>query len=278
MDHMQQHHDSAYAEAKRQLEYLVAGPKGQYKEFVVNRDPNPADPLENSSSGVNTKRINMTQSNLRTRNKLDPNITNYTFGILNTEPSSVPAVQSAQNGILNPLELRLIQQDVFFVYAMGFRLYMISTPGGNTSFQYQPLTFPNPIVYGGVGINLDLMWQIWTGGNLNVTVNKNILNTNVSLMDYFNINQTQIPPINSNPPVGDAPLFNQINLRSDGIVTVKPNWILNGANQNLFQINYPNQLNNIGLGVSSSEWHIELFMKGFLAQNASSIMNNRPGF
>lgn len=261
------HHRDAYSLAKKQLEFI--NPRTGTKEYVVNRDPNPADKTE-----MGARRINVTESVIRTRNKLNQAITNYSFGILDNQPSSQPAGTGNSNNY--PLEVRLAMQDVFFVYGLGFYLYIIDTPGGNGSYEYQPCTFPNPNLYGaGSGaVNLDQMTQLWTAGNLNVTINKNILTTSWGLQRHYKINQTQIPPINSNPPVGDAPYFNQVDLREDGMVPVEPNWILNGGNQNIFQINYPNPLNNIGLGVGSSNYHIELYMIGFLAQNASSIMNN----
>lgn len=255
-------HRMAYANARAAIEgQMVNG----MREYVVNRDKNPNDPKE-----AKAKTITLTDSYLRTRNRLGANLTNYNFGILVNDPSSSPAGPNNGN---YALEKRLSLQDVFFVYEMGFFLYTVNTPGGNAEFEFIRQTFPNPNFYGASGLDLNLMQQIWEAGTMSVTVNGDVLTPAWSMSDHSHVPQTQINALNW--PGGDNPqnFFNQMEYNSYGFKIVEPNWIINGGNKNLFTVNYPTALNNIGLG---GIVHIELYFRGFLAQNASSIMNNQP--
>ncbi len=237
-------------------------PAGSYKKYTVNRPPDGNDPTE---SGGRSKQIRMTQSYLRSDCQLSQNLSTYNFGILDREAST------GNNSIL-PQEQRLKQQDVFFVYDLGFYVYCSATAAANTTFKYELMTFPNPNFYSGFGagaINLDQLCALWQAAVLQVQVNNNVLTPNWDIAQHFYVPETQINT--TIWPSGNY--FNEIDLGRDGRQVVEPNWIINGGNNNQYIINYPVSLTTLNFG--SFTLYISLIWRGFLAQNCSSLMDNK---
>lgn len=203
--------------------------------------------------------VTLTNSYLRTEAVLNPNTTQYNFGILNTEPSTGGAIQPF------PTEQRLLLQDVFFAYDFGFYITCNKTGGGNTNFQYQLMTFPNPNFFGSFGLNLDLMIGLWTMGKMQLVINNNVVIPSWPLKRHLVINQTQILFPSSNV------YFNQNDFDDDGLSAMEPNIILNGGNNNKLSINYPLPINTMGIG-DTAVFNLVCWFDGFLAQNASTIM------
>jgi len=226
------------------------------KKYVVNRNPK-------GGNEVGAKTIRVTQSYLRSEIILNPNLTNYSFGILDRD---IPVGATG----LFPTEQRLKQQDVFFTYSLGFYILCASTSGGNTSFLYELMTFPNPNFYGSFGINLDLMVGLWTSGSLQVSVNNDVLTPAWDLKKHFFVPETQI---NTTTWPANSAYFNEVNYEHNGHCIVEPNWIINGGNNNQYVITYPQSISNIGL--TSGNFRLVLDWRGFLAQNCSSLMDNK---
>lgn len=210
-----------------------------------------------------SKKITMTRSYLRSEVLLSPSLSQYTFPILD----NVPSIGS--NGI-NPTEKRLKQQDVFFCNRLGFYIYNKSTGAGK--YQYELMTFPNANFFGSTGLDLDLLTGLWTAGQLNVTINNDVLTPAWDMQQHMAVQQTEIPAIS----VNGSPYFNQIDYSVDGIAVVEPNWILNGANNNIFNLIYPVALSNMGIG--TTQLYFVMKFEGFLAQNCSSIMDNQSKY
>lgn len=202
--------------------------------------------------------VTLTNGYLRTEAVLDPNNTNYNFGILTTEPSTGGGTQPFAT------EQRLRMQDVFFAYDYGFYVVCPATAGGNTNFQNQLMTFPNPQFFGAFGLNLDLFQGIWTQGKMSLEINNNNVIPAWPLKRHMVIPQTQILV-----PSGNIQ-FNQNDFDDDGLSAMEPNIILNGGNNNQLNINYPISLANMGIGAST--FRLVCWFDGFLAQNASTIM------
>lgn len=251
-------HREAYRNAVASIERKVDASGS--KEYVVNRVPN-----TNMPSEKNAKTIRVAQSYLQSEITIDPSLTSYNFGILTTE-----LTQGANQ--LFPTEQRLKLQDVFFTYGLGFFVRCVATPGGNTTFSKELMTYPNPNFYGATGIELDLMQGLWTDARLSVLVNNDVLTPAWRITNHLYVPPTQINAVNW--PGGDNPqnYFNQISGNEDGFVITEPNWILNGGNNNQYTITYPQSINNIGL--QAGNFRLVLIWLGFLAQNASSIMDN----
>ncbi len=239
--------EKAFANAKYTIER-----GGQY---IVNRVPS------GTEAAAGKSRILLTESYLRTEMPLNPNSTTYNFGILNNQ------ITNGSSG-LYPTERRITLQDVFFTYAVGFYVTMNSTSAGNTSYQYQLMTFPNPQFYLSGGIDLNLMQALWNTGEIQLTINGNVVTPGWDLKKHMAINQTQIDT--ATWPAG--PFFNQVNQLNDGMVQVEPNWIFNGGNNIQLDVVYRVPLTGIGIG-NTAQMRLVLIMQGFLAQNASSIMD-----
>ena len=207
------------------------------------------------------RRITMTQSFLRTEQDLNPNITNYSFGITVNQPNS--------NGAVNPTETRLTLQDVFFAYKVGFYISLQTSSAGNTSYKNQLMTFPNPQFYGAAGLDLNLMQGLWTNGKLSLKINNAVITPAWDLKKHLDVPQTQVNTVSWPNTNG---FFNEFDGDNYGMCTIEPNWIFNGGSNIDLQINYPDSLTNIGIG-NTAKFRLHLIFEGFLAQNASSIMD-----
>ena len=228
---------------------------------AVNTVTRSGEYVVNDEKGARTKgkkNIRLAQSYLWSETQLTGN-SSYVMNVLDNK-------YNVGSSNLYPMEKRLKQQDVFFTYALGFFILPISPGGG--SFQFQLMTFPSAQFFGSGGSNLPSLLGLWTAGSLNVTVNGETLTPAWDLGQHLSIPQTQVP---ANPIAGSI-FYDQLDLSQDGLAVVEPNWIVNGGNDNQYIINYPSNYSSIGLGTLN--YHIVLKWYGFLAQNASSIMDN----
>lgn len=222
-------------------------------DYVVNSD--------GRARKENKKNLRAAQSFLWSQIPLSAGSSSYVFNVQD-------GLFNVGNPGLLPMEKRLKLQDVFFTYALGFYLTCAATGGGNTNYQFELMTFPSANFYGGGTPNLDTMVGLWTSGVLNVTVNGDTLTPAWDMGQHFYVPQTQVPA----NPVSGSPYYDQRDLADDGWVVTEPNWIINGGNNNIYTVNYPNTYANINLG--TAKWNLVMKWQGFLVQNASSIMDN----
>lgn len=256
----EQVHRAAYRNAINTIEGRVPDEKtGQMVRQM--RDGRPVSKYVVNREEQGYKKIKLTRSYLRTEILLTSNLTSYNFALLTNQ------VAPGSNGI-NPTEQRLKQQDVFFCHRLGFYIYCAATSGGTTIYRYQLMTFPNPSFYGSSGLQLEQMMGLWTTGQLQVTVNNDVLTPAWDLLQHMIVNQSMTSAVYQ--PTSNY--FNQNDYTKDGLVVVEPNWVLNGGNDNEYVISYPQSLSSIGLG--TSQMWLTLKFEGFLAQNCSSIMDN----
>lgn len=243
----------AYQNAKRTVEA-----NGQY---LVNQP----DLARNTGK----ENIRVSQSNLVSIIPLTAADTQYVFNT-DAQPNQGNA------GILT-LEKRLALQDVFFTSSWGFFLTAFSAiSGGYLPIHFQLWTYPSPSLGGIGGLNdLGALMGVWTTGNLEVKTNGQVITPNWWLWNHMVINQTETNfasvPIN--------PFWDQQNFSEDGHMIVEPNWIVNGGNKNLYTVNYGNDWGQVLGGNNAGQTYsfgIVAVWSGWLAQNASSIMNNAP--
>jgi len=215
------------------------------------------------------KNIRVAQSYVCSEINMTANSSSYVLNVIDQQ-------YNVGNNNLLPSERRIKQQDVFFTYALGF--YIRQTNGWQ-GLSYILQTFPTAATNGPAPSfypDASTLMGIWTDGTLQVTVNGDVLTPAWDLSQHLCINQSQENP--GGVPV--TPFYDQVNLGEDGQVITEPNWIINGGNNNIYQITYPNNYGNIFGGVNAGSTSIttSIVMKwyGFLAQNASSIMNNAP--
>jgi hypothetical protein len=246
----------AYMRAKRILEG-----SGQY---IVNDD----------EKGRSLKKpvIRVAQSNLVSIIPINSASTNYQLNTLANQPNLGNA------GILT-MEKRLKLQDVFFTSSLGYFLTVLSqtnAAGTYTNIQFQFFCNPVPSLGGVAGVgDLAALMGIWSLGTLEVKTNGETITPDWWLWNHMVINQTESnfagAPMN--------PFWDQQNFPEDGFYVVEPNWILNGGNDNNYTIKYGNTWGNIWAGANAAngnQFAIALVWDGWLAQNASSIMNNAP--
>jgi hypothetical protein len=247
----QNSHRSAYKNAVGMLE--------ADKQYVVNN--------ERAAATTGRKNIRLAQSYLWSQVPLDASLSQYIFnvkdGVYNT----------GTTGIL-PMERRIKDQDVFFTYALGFYLVCISAKG-NASFQWELMTYPSEKMWGGFfSAGIQQLIGLWTAGTLGVSVNGDTLTPAWDMGQHLVIPETQAT-VGTSSPIDRW--FDQKYMEEDGMVITEPNWIINGGNNNLYQLNYASNYNGISgaIGVDNT-FHLVMKWQGFLAQNASSIMNNQP--
>ena len=248
----------AYMRAKYLLEADSDGNEGK-GQYVVN---NPDKSLK-----VGKENIRMAKSNLVSIIPISVNQTSYVLNV----PDNI--VNLGNNGIL-PLEKRLSIQDVFFTNALGFFLTAFQA-GAYTPIHYQFWTYPSPSLGGILGLNdVAALMGIWSSGNLEIKVNGIIQTPNWWLWNHCNVPQTETSfagtPVN--------PFWDQQSMSEDGYLIMEPNLIVNGGNKNLYTITYDETWQQVLSGANATnqyQFAIALVWDGWLAQNASSIMNNQ---
>lgn len=250
--------------AKFILESDDQGKEGAGQYVVNNIDKARAMGKEN---------IRVAPSNLISIIPIVPNNTNYLFQWLDNQPNAGNA-----NGLL-PLEKRLAIQDVFFTSSMGFFLTAFNANAVGPVYpqlHYQMFTYPVPSLGGLFGLNdLAALAGLWSSGNLEIKVNGIIQTPNWWMGRHQTINQTQSSwagtPIN---PFWDQQIWSE-----DGYLIMEPNLIVNGGNKNEYTLTYDNTFGQIFGPLSNNpsntySFGLVLILDGWLAQNASSIMNN----
>lgn len=250
---------SVFADSRRRAYNQAVKMVEEAGNYVVN------DTKGSLQSGKTN--IRMAQSFICSEIPLTSSSTSYVLNVIDQQ-------YNIGNTNLLPGELRVKQQDVFFTYAIGF-FVRFNVQGWQGESQVLN-TFPDPAIVGALPNfypDASALLGIWTYGRLNVTVGGDVLTPAWDLSQHLVINQT----MGNTGGVPSNPYFNQVNLAEDGYAIAEPNWIINGGNNNQYQVTYPNNYNNIFGGVNAgSTVQTSLVMKlsGFLAQNASSIMDN----
>lgn len=181
-------------------------------------------------------------------------------------------VPNAGNSGILASEVRLKDQDVFFSYAFKFALRAVSNPAGSTDWGCRLMTFPSADLFGPLPAavpGLFTFQALWNFGRMSIKVNGETTTPIWDLSQHLSIPQTQIPaPWSGNPP------YDELAGGDDGWCVTEPNWILNGANNNEFIVDYG--ANYQLIKQASIQWSFTLvaIWQGFLAQNVSSIMNS----
>jgi len=234
-------------------------------QYVVNN--------EKKAAQTGKKNIRAAQSYLWSQVPLNPNNSSYQFNVRNGVANlGNPGILAGEN--------RLKDQDVFFTYALGYYLVCTSTGFGNTSLQFDLMTYPSPNFWGPLsgGVPIRNFQGLWTMGTLAVKVNGETLTPSWDMGQHMYQPQTQIQPYIA-PGQNPLAYFDEKDLAQDGLVITEPNWIVNGGNDNNYTVSFPqNYAQMLIPDPALYNWRFSLVMKwqGFLAQNASSIMNNAP--
>ena len=235
-------------------------------KYSVNREEAPM--INKQGKAVHFKKVKATRSYLRTEILLQPTLTQYSFAILqNVSANNGPNIPGIQ-----PTEQRLKLQDVFFCNRLGYYLYQAVTNGGNTEYRYILYTSPNSNFLA-FGVDPIQMYALWTTGQLQVTVNNDVLTPAWDMLQHL-----YIPMQQGDPSGGVGQVWNYLQpLRGDqdALIIVEPNWVLNGGNDNEYVLNFPQSLNTMGISSVTARFFLVLKLEGFLVQNVSAIMDNK---
>lgn len=251
-------------------------PNDGYKTRMMGDDGKPMSKYVVNREERGFKKIKVTRSYLRSEILLQPTLSSYNFPILsNVSANNGPTVPGTQ-----PTEQRLKLQDVFFCNRMGFYYYCAITNGGNTEFRYILYTGPT-VNFIQTGVDPVQMYAIWTTGQLQVTVNNDVLTPAWDMLQHLYIPQLQGDPsggaTNFTAP-GETAILSYLNGFTgdrDSLIIVEPNWVLNGGNDNEYVITFPQSLNTMGISSTIARFFMVLKLEGFLAQNCSSVMDNK---
>lgn len=250
---------SVFQESRRKVYENAKNILQADEQYIVN------NPVMARKSGKRNLRVS--GSKLISIIPISATSSNYVLNVMDTQ------INLGNSGIL-PREKRLTLQDVFFTSSIGFFLCALNI-GAYTPSHFQFQSMPSPSYEGLFGIgDLSQLMGIWTGGFLEVEVNGETVTPAHWLGDHLNINQTMTNT--AHIPVN--PYWDQQS-PDDGYCVTDPMWIVNGGNNNLYTVKYGSDWNQV-LGLSNAsttvQFGIAIIWDGWLAQNASSIMNNQP--
>lgn len=203
----------------------------------------------------------LSQGYLQSEILLNTSKTAYQFGI------NVNQLTNGQPVYVD--ERRLQLQDAFYVSSIGYYFKTVATGGGDTEFQYHLFTHPPGQQANGTNQNtLDALWD----GNLSLSVNNRTVVPQWDLWRHYETPQTQYPFFGVASPTALYPINDEHYGSQSGVYPCEPMWLLDGAYDNVLNINYNAGLNTIGLGGSV---HMVVILRGILAQNCSKLME--PG-
>ena len=239
-------------------------------QYVVNR------PIEARTSGK--RNIKMSESSLVSIIPITANATQYVMNITTDQGANVG------NSQVLPMEKRLPQQHVFFTSSFGYFLCAFNAGFTGTTpiypqLHFQLFSYPDPGL-GGIGGMADLaaFMGVWATGQMQFEVGGDKVLEDWWLERHMSIPQTQSVFAFTSP----NPFWSQQNYCDDGYLPTDPMWIINGGNLNQFIINYGADYNQVWASnpllntAAGYQMGIACIWNGWLAQNASSIMNNAP--
>lgn len=213
----------------------------------------------------NRGNVILSQSFLRSEIILNPNTSNYQFGILNTQ------LTNSQSTIART-EQRLTLQDVFFVSQIGYYFCISSSSGGDTEYANHLFTHPPGQLWNSTSLlnNLDALWQ----GELALNVNNRVVTTAWDLWRHYETPETQYPVFNTFSGNEQIVVNDEHYGSQSGVFPCEPMWILNGSYDNILNCTYNASLASV-IPAAPAIYKCVLILRGILAQNCSKIME--PG-
>lgn len=188
--------------------------------------------------------IKLTQGSLRFEQPLVAGQTLYTFPTLDNQ------------AIFSNLEDRLKLQDSFVVNSI---FVGTGAPSSATDNTFLPDTYANPVKYGAAGPNLQAWWD---AGNLQITVNNDIITPKWDLYRHYNANQTQ-----QTAALGAGSPMDQERGAFDGWYPVEPNVVMIGQKDTQIQV----MLKGAGLATVLANSRGIIMVRGYLAQNSTVV-------
>jgi hypothetical protein len=191
------------------------------------------------------KKFYLTMSTLRLEQAIVAGQTLYTFPVLTFDTQ-----------VANPFptEIRLKQQDTFFIAEM---MYYLALPTGAADTAFIPLTYESPAL---TGANAVPMRSLWSGDML-MTIGNYKYMYNWDLLRHYYAPQTQ-----QTAALGAGSPADQRRLSEDGFYPVQPMITLSGTEDNLIQINL-----DAAPATFTANARLGIMFRGVNAQNSTPV-------
>ena len=198
-----------------------------------------------STPGFSLEAYKMTQSYLRLEQTITTTKAQYTFPIL------------VNQGNPTTTEWRLNLQDSFVVAHVGV---FLALPSSVTDATYRLQTYPDPLVFTTGAAALGIVYA----GNLNLSVNNNVLIPAWDIYRHYVVNQTQASVAAVAPPPNAQ--LNQNNGGEDSFYAMEPNIILVGSKNNVLTVTLPSAVATV-----DANTRLVLLLRGILVQNSTVV-------
>lgn len=198
-----------------------------------------------SQPGFSLEAYKMTQSYLRLEQPVTTTKAQYTFPIL------------VNQGNPTNTEWRLNLQDSFVISHVGV---FLALPSGAADAAYRLQTYPDPLVFTTGAAALGIIYA----GNLNVSVNNNMLIPAWDIYRHYVVNQTQASVAAVTPPPNAQ--LNQNNGGEDAFYAMEPNIILVGSKNNVLTVTLPQAVATV-----DANTRLILLLRGILVQNSTVV-------
>lgn len=201
--------------------------------------PNPMT-LQDAKAQVDNSVLS--QGYLRLETLLSTGVNAYSLNILNNQTN---------NGVpIRPTELRLTQQDSFFMSSIAF---YVTKAASAADLAFPLLTYPSPTVFTNAA-NLQILYN----GYFKIMVNNTAITPNYPLSDFLQIPQTQKTAATNSPIDQFDP--SQVSL-------IQPNINFVGTNQSTIDIVLPG-----APGTLDAFTYLIAVVKGVRAQNITVLV------
>lgn len=213
-----------------------------YNAFNLNPNGSVKDPYFDPITA-----FKLTQSTIRMELALATNTTIYNFLPVNVVQNSTTAFNT---------EIRLNQQDTF----VPTEIFVgVGKPASSTDTAWKPLTYENPAIFSAAAS--PQLLNIWNGGTMQITVNKDIKSVNWDLWRHYYAPQTQQTGV-----LGLGSPTNQACGADDGWYPMEPYVLVIGSQGIQIQIQLQNALSSI-----DASSRLIVMMRGVLAMNSTVV-------
>ena len=199
----------------------------------------------------------LAQSYLQFEQPINANQTSYTFPVTTVQTNGT-------TGVPTQTEVRLNQQDSFFVSHIGYFIKCTVNAGAYTGFQDMLFTFPSTALLGTVDLDrANLFWN----GYLKLTVNQTVITP------YWDLQRHHQAPI-SQRPIQSSNIYpwmfsDEFDGSQQGFYPLEPNWLLVGSRNIQLEGFFPRPFDStIVLGGTLS---MVIICRGVLAQNSTPV-------
>jgi len=242
-----QQYDATIKMLMRQNELIRAANKSNAKYYT---------PGENA--------MTVSQGYLESECKLVSTTSAYQFNFNDTKANIT------NGGAITVNEERLALQNMFVGFEIFYGLRIQQTNGGSGVFKDQLFTHPPGQVNS--GSNTDTLAALWNG-NYAFQANNQPVTVAADLWRHYENPTTQYPVYGTLSTSALYPVNDEQYGSTSGWYPVVPGWIMDGAFNNVINVNFNNSLSGIGLPTAAgSEYRAVIIMRGMLCQNCSEIM------